>query len=368
MHLAKVCCYTFLLAFMSRLKIKLSEEWNERASSADAPDLLTEMDGHLVHLAGDLRVLHDFGSVGPVECPIAYDSSSRVAYRYVSPSHLARRDYSELRAFDVDTHESKTVLRLPLNQWVLWQLEWVEAASSDTGQLFGLLAMDRPADDRVIIEHRLFALEPGESQVKMRLLCRDAYRPLAFSRKRRELVFSGAEGIYLVNLRGVRVATMPECDTSGHGASFDPSGTGKVVVGGDGLFLWDVASNAVRRLTRAGRNPVWDERRNGVWYQESSSDLYFYDFKSEVATNILAVENNRNPELWYSRPVRQTRCGRFLAVSISAKYLKGISRKANTSGERERVFVHDHELLILDLQEKSFWRREGFANHLCWAE
>ncbi|MGC6424943.1 MAG: hypothetical protein ACON4O_08170 [Lentimonas sp.] len=353
---------------MSRLKIKFVEDWQEVESCETAPALLAEMEGRLFQLKPDLAVHHDFGKVGPVDCPIAYDALSNMAYRYVSPPNLARRDYSELRAFDLETQASKPILRLPLNQWVLWQLEWIEGPSEDAGQLFGLLAADRPADDRVIIEHRLFALGARDGQMKMRPLCRDAYRPLAFNRKRRELIFSGAEGIYLVNLRGVRVAMMPQTDTTGHGASFDPSGAPRAVLGGDGIFIWDFESSESRRLTRAGRNPVWDASRNGIWYQESSSDLYFFNLDSGESTKVFDVQGNRNPELWYSRPVKQTKCGRYLAVAVTAKKLKGLSRKANATGSRERVYVHEHALYILDLEQQVYWSREGFMNQMCWVE
>ncbi|MGJ8641400.1 MAG: TolB family protein [Opitutaceae bacterium] len=353
---------------MSGMNIEFAEGWESVAPRADAPSLVVEADGRLVLQNSDFSSVRDFGAVGPVDCPLAYDAATRTAFRYVSPSAWARSDYSELRAFNLMTGESRSLLRLPLNQWVLWLLEWLDSPQADSGQLFGLVATDRPADDRVVIEHRLFALKGGELQPRMRPICRDAYRPLAFSRQRRELVFAGAEGIYLVNLRGVRVATFPSSDSTGQGAAFDPSGSGRVVIGGDGLFLWDVDSHQSTRLTRLGRHPVWSPHQNGIWYRESSSDLCFYDFDTEQSTKVLEVANNRNPELWYARPVEMTKCGRYLAVAVTGKNLKGISRKANAKGSRERVFVHDHELYILDLEKRVYWSREGFANHLCWAE
>jgi hypothetical protein len=353
---------------MDTLNLEFAEGWREVAPRADAPDLLIEEGGRLLHQSSDFGLPFDFGALGPVDCPIAYDKASRTAFRYVSAPSLTRRDYSELRAFDLSTGESRALLRLPLNQWVLWLLEWIDGRTGEQGQLFGLLATDRPSDDRVVIEHRLLALRVGEPQARLRPICRDAYRPLAFSRERRELIFAGAEGLYLVNLQGVRSATFPDKDATGHGAAFDPRGARRAVVGGDGLFLWDLAANRSERLSNLGRYPVWASNQDGFWYRESSSDLHYFDLAKRVSSKIFEVAGNRNPELWYARPVMQTRCGRYLGLSVTAKQLRGVSRKANTTGSRERVYAHDQSICILDLERREYWQRGGFANHITWAE
>ncbi|MGJ8653383.1 MAG: hypothetical protein ACSHX8_08930 [Opitutaceae bacterium] len=351
------------------MNIEFAEGWQSVAPRADAPDLIAEADGRLVYLRSDFSSVQDLGAVGPVDCPIAYDPVSRTAYRYVCATTLSRGDYSELRAYDLATGQSRSLLQLPLNQWVLWMLEWLGGEEPGAaGQLFGLLATDRPADDQVVIEHRLFALKTDESQPRMRPICRDAYRPLAFSRQRKELVFAGAEGIYLVNSRGVRSATFPDANASGQGATFDPSGAGRAVIGGDGLFLWDLDTNSSERLNRLGRYPVWAAGQEGFWYRESSSDLYYYDLVKRESSKVLEVLDNRNPEFWHARPVTQSCCGRYLAVSLTAKQLKGVSRKANAKGSRERVFVHNHVLCILDLERREYWQHEGLFNHVTWAE
>ena len=352
---------------MSAIKLNFAEGWTEVAPRTGAPSFLVEENGRLIHQQSDFKHLHDFGPVGPVDCPIAYDHQRGMAYRYVSALSTARRDFSQLRRYDLATGASRAMVELPLNQWVLWLLEWIEGAAG-TGQLYGLLATDRPADDRVVIEHRLFALKVGEPQARMRPICRDAYRPLALSRQRRELIFAGAEGIYLVNLKGVRSATFPEAQSTGHGATFDLSGKARAIVGGDGLFLWDIEGNRSERLARLGRYPVWAIGRNGFWFRESSSDLHYYDLETRVSSKLLDVAENRNPEFWYSKPVSQTSCGRYLAISVTSKKLKGVSRKANVKGNRERVYANDQALCILDLDRREFWQRTGFASNLTWAE
>ncbi len=353
---------------MSGLNIEFAAGWSEVSPRGDAPKLLVEEGGRLVCQHSDFTLMHDFGAVGPVDCPIAYDAQTQTAYRYVSAPSLSRNDFSQLRSFNLARCTTDVLLDLPLNQWGLWLLEWIGSSSDRGGQLFGLLATDRPADDRVVIDHQLFVLKPTESRARLRPICSDAYRPLAFSRSLRELIFAGADGVYLVDLKGVRRLTFPEKEATGQGATFDPSGESRAVLGGDGLFLWDLKVNQCERLSRLGRYPVWATNRNGFWYSESSSDAHYYDLSTRESTRLFAVANNRSPEFWHARPVRQTSCGRYMAVSVTAKRLQGVSRNANATGDRERVFVHKHELLICDLEKREYWRREGFANHVTWAE
>jgi hypothetical protein len=353
-------------------KIICADTWREIAPRADGPQLLLEKEGRLLQLQSDFKVVHDYGAVGPVDCPIAYDPVRRLAFRYVCASGYQRGDFSQLRAFSTDHGKSYPLKELSLSQWALWMLEWIAPKADDSGQLFGLLASDRRSEDQIMIEHQLFAYKPGEKQLRRRLLCRDAYKPLAFSRKRSELVFAGSDGIYLLSLRGERKLSLTfdhtTSDQAGHGATFCPLGKPRVILGGDGLHLWDLERNTCLRLTRNGRHPVWSPDGRGIWYRESSADLHYYDFEQDETQIIIGSDSQRHPEFWHARPVCLSRCGRYLASSISEKVLRGVSAKGNANGKRERVYVHHHKLLILDLHKHVFWQQPGFANHLRWVE
>lgn len=351
----------------THLPIRLDDGWREATPGSDAPRLLAEEDGHMRLLAPDLKVAHDFGAVGPVDCPMAYDPVRRLAFRYVCASGFRRGDFSQLRAFSVDRGESYALKELPLRHWVLWFLEWIGATEEQPGQLFGLLAVDRPMNDQVVIEHRLFAYKLGAAQLNLRLLCRDAYKPLAFSHRRRELVFAGADGIYLLSLRGERKLSLPAgAAATGHGAAFDPSGAGRVILGGDGLHLWDLERNSCQRLTRNGRHPVWAPDCRGVWYRESSADLHFFDFAKDEAQKVVSLGQQRHPEFWHARPVCLSPCGRYLALSLTEKVLRGVSRKGSVDSSPEKVYIHRHVLCVMDLTAKTYWCREGHAKHLRW--
>lgn len=351
------------------LKIEFAQGWQPGAPDAEAPQLLAEEAGRLHLLAPDLAALHDYGAVGPVDCPIAYDPARRLGFRYVCAEGSRRGDFSRLQAFSVDRRQSYAVKDMPFNQWVLWFLHWLESERGEPGRLLGLLAIDRPTDAQVVIEHHLFVHPVGGERLKLNRLSRDAYKPLAFSQRRREMVFAGAEGTYLLGLRGERRLTLPaESKAGGQGAAFSPEGAAQVVLGGDGLHLWDLERNSAGRLTRNGRHPVWAPDGQSIWYRESSGDLHRYDLARDEAECVATLPRQRNPEFWHARPVCLSRDGRYLATSLTQKVLRGVSQRTNAREERERVFVHQHALLVMDLQQKVYWQRPGFANHLRWVE
>lgn len=353
---------------MPPLKLELAEGWREVAPRSDVPDLLAEMDGRLLHLASDLSVRRDFGKVGPVDCPLALDRINLRAFRYVSKAGFGGgADYSQLRSYDLKTGNSFPALNLPLHQWVLWLLEWIEGGTGTPGQLLGLVASDRTDELGVCIDHHLFALTPGEERVRRRPLCRDAYRPLAFSRKRRELVFSGAEGTYLLSMTGERKQSLPKerCE-SGEGGSFDPSGAPRVALAGAGLHLWDFESGDCERLAKLGRHPVWSADGRALWYRESSADLHCIDMKTRETTRILAAAGQRERELWFARPASLSRCGRYAAASLTARRLRGMQQNASSGGERERVYRYEHALVIMDLERRELWQAPGPASQVQW--
>lgn len=204
----------------------------------------------------------------------------------------------------------------------------------------------------------------------MRPLCRDAYYPLAFSRQRKELLFSGAEGLYVVSLKGERVASCCEEDrSSGRGGMFDPSGRGRAVLGGDGLYLWDFeAGGGSQRLARQGQYPVWSQDGGGIWYSQSSSDLLYYDLERGVSEPVAAVSRTHHAEVSFARAAKQSPCGRYLALPLTGKRLKGVARGKIDPSVRERVYEYGHDFCLFDLERREIWRRSGFISNFCWID
>lgn len=327
---------------------------------SDGPDLLVEEEGRLKRLASDGNEQNDFGRVGPIECPIAYDPKMETAFRYVCQSGVFVKDFSQLRAFSMRSGESIVLWDMPLNQWLLWFLEWVGSAKGPGGQLVGLIATDRPVDGQVVIDHRLFAMRPGGDRPGFRPLCRDAYKPLAFSRKRKEVAFSGAEGTYIVGMGGERRATLNTDQLSvAHGGSFDPSQQPRLALGGKGIHIWNYETGECVRLSRHGRYPVWSPDGQSLWYATSSGALHRHDLDSGSDAVLLALHPNRFPDFWKARPVIFSRCGRYVAAMLTMKRLKGVTRKAGGIEAQERLFVEDNRFCIIDLECSEFWQIQG---------
>ncbi len=348
---------------MSSIALEYANQWQEVAPCADAPSLLVECEGQLGHIGSDGSLIRDFGLVGPVDCPLAYDSESRTAYRYVCGADLSRRDFSQLNAYALDRGSVETLCELPLNQWALWLLTWIRGDDGRGGQLFGLMASDLPIEGQVCLQHRLFALDPERPLPRFRALCRDAYKPLAFSKRRRQLIFSGAEGTYLIGLNGERVRTLaseqrPPADS----ASFDPSGAGRVALSSEGPTLWDLESGRSQQLTKRGRQPVWSPQGDSIWYADSSGALHRYDLIDQRSERVLSIKANRFPDFWKSRLVCISPCGRYLAAMLLARKLVGVTRKSGGIDKNEKVYQDENCFCVLDLEAQSFWRVEGPFN------
>lgn len=345
---------------MASLQVRIQSIFSEVAPRPDGPELLVELDGRLKRLRSDGHELRDFGRVGPVECPFAYDPATETAYRYVCASGVFVKDYSQLRAFSMRTGQTTVIWEMPLNQWALWFLQWIPSSSGPGGRLLGLLAADQPRDGQVSIEHRLFAMDPDQPAPKFRPLCRDAYKPLAFSLRRRELAFSGAEGSYIVGLKGERLAALgTDQVATAHGGCFDPAGGPRIALGGGGIHLWNFEKGGCTQLTQQGRHPVWSPEGRSLWYAASSGALMRYDLETGQKEKIIAIQADRFPDFWKSRPVALSRCGRYLAAMLSAKRLRGVTRRTGGIEAKERVFTEDNCFCLLDLQRSEFWRIEG---------
>ena len=351
------------------LPIESPAGWREVSPRAGAPDLLVETGGRLLRWRSDGSTVLDFGVTGPVDCPLALDAEAARAYRHVCESRLNSSDFSEIRCFDLKRGGFETVRSLGVNQWVLWMLEWLPGRPGRPGGLFGLLASDLPVAEGIRINHQLMLLDSRDWALKTRLLCRDAYYPLAFERERGEMLFAGAEGIHRVGLRGERLGSLTAAlRPGGRGAVFDPEGAPRAVLGGAGLFLWDFSSGGLRRLTRLGQYPVWAPGGSTVWYSESSSNLLRHDLKSGESETVLAVRRDRHPEVSYARPARLTACGRYLGLPVTCKRVAGMVRSPAGEGRRERLYAHDHAFVIADLEAGAFWQLEGFVTQFHWLE
>lgn len=352
---------------MGDFRLKLASGWTQVAPRAGGPELLLESDGKLFHVNSDFTERKLLGPIGPVACPLAYDPRRREVYRYVCEYRAGRKDFSQIRRFNLDTGKRSQLFELPVNQWVLWLFEWVASAKTGEGQLFGLIASDLSTEDSLVLQHQLCILDPQTKEILKRPLCRDAYYPIAFSWEHRQIVFSGAEGVHLTSMKGERAGTVQLDDfAAGRGASFVPNGGPEVVIGGGGLRLWNTQNGQVSRLTQQGQFPVSTKDGQGVWYSESSSDLFYYDVGTGKSECILQMPNSRLREVSMARPPLLSQCGRYLGLPLSTKRLRGVARSTVDAGKRERVYVESHLFTVLDLESREVWARPGRVDQFRW--
>jgi hypothetical protein len=356
------------------LPLKLAQDWREVEPSNQAPAILYEREGQLYLAHSDGTVQFSYCAVGNVDCPLAVTIGHDWAYRYVCENRLGRPDFSVLRAFNLRNGSQVDVLTLTLNQWVCWMLTPIATAVNDEAQpLMGLLASDHTDDSGIVIRHQLFLFDGRQPPLRLRPLARDAFYPLAFSLKRKELIFHGAEGIYRVGFNGERINTIGR-DTGplGRGAAFCPNQTNRAILGGGGLFLWDFETNNCRELTPRGHWPAWHGTRNEIWFSIASNDLHLMqldkDGTPQPPTPVLTAEAGRMEDVGFGCAPAIHPSGRYIMHRVQRKRLRGTTRgPGNMHKSSERVFANEEALCILDLEQKCLWQLPGTHQHATWA-
>ena len=143
-------------------------------------------------------------------------------------------------------------------------------------------------------------------------------------------------------------------------------GSPRVALAGSGVHLWYYEDGRCERISSRGRHPVWSLDGKQLWFRESSSDLHAYDLATGELTQVLAVSGQRERELWFARPVSLSRCGRYAAVPLTARRLRGMQQNASSAGARERVYRYEHGLILMDLVQREVWQSSGVTSQIQW--
>lgn len=358
------------------LSLKLAPDWQEIEPRADAPQLLFERESQLYLSKSDGKILHAFGAVGNVDCPLAISNDQQWAFRYVCETRPGKPDFSLLRGFNLRTGAQSDLLELGLHQWVCWFLTTPPSAKSESANppdslLMGLIASDHTDESGIHIRHRLFAFNPLNPPLRTRPLPRDAFYPLACCHRRKEIIFHGAEGIYRLGFNGERLATLGrESGPLGRGAAFSPLHNA-AILGGGGLFRWDFDTNHCVELTPKGHWPSWHADRNEIWYSVACNDLHVMPMNPDQTVQspqtILTAEAGRMEDVGFgSAPVVHAK-GRYLLHRVRRKRLRGTTRgPTKQQKSSERIFANEEVLCILDLEKKVLWQLPGSHEHAVW--
>lgn len=299
------------------------------------------------------------GEVGPADCPIGVDAERRQVFRYACPQDRSSNDYSEIRAFDLDTGKAKRIFGLGLNKWAIWLFHHLKARRL----LIGLVATSMPGPG-VNIQHQLGLFDIEQSKSLLVQLPRDAFFPLDICPNRQEILFYGVEGYQRVNFKGKRIALLRSSELpNGKGGAYHPTES-LVALGGSEILLWNYQDNHFERINDRGQCPVWDVNRDGVWFSQSSADLYYYDRTLGTKECIMTVAGNPLTEVKFARPVQLTSDGRYLSTLLTRK----IKRKLTAGDTSKSPFYFVHALCVLDLVEKEVWQYGTEALNWAWVE
>jgi hypothetical protein len=337
------------------LKLQLAEGFREVSPRACGRRLLWEHGGEFNIAETDFAVPRALGHLGGVDCPLAVDSARGLAWAYCCQLRLGVRDYSEIREFDLATGQSRRLVRLGLHQWAIWLLaHWVEA-----GALLALVATDTRAA-AIHIRHHLAVIDLRRGALHLIALPRDAFSPLAWCARRRWVIFHGAEGTHLVTFTGRREQSIPPGGPLGRGGDLHPHKP-LALIGGDGIWLWNLEDGQCRRIRERGQYPRWTPDGESCWFSESSSDLYQLNCTSGAEQRLLRIVGNPLTEINYARPVAVDGDGRRLALPLTRLLKMDPAAAANST-----LLARLHRLCVLDLTTREAWMTSGYARNLAW--
>ncbi len=292
-----------------------------------------------------------------VDCPIAIDPDGRRGWRYRCQLRLGQRDYSEICEYDLTTGARRQLVRLGLNQWVVWMCRYVPEKKA----LLVLLATDVATRAGVQIRHSLGLICVKTGRLATIPLCRDAYCPLDYHSSRGDFIFSGAEGFHWVGATGNCLKTLAGADIPrGRGGVFHPHERW-AILGGGGLTRWNLADGTVEHLHDQGHWPCWAADFKSIYFSQSSSDLWRMDLESRNVEQILSVDDNPYPEISHSVPMRLSPCGSYLALALTRK-----SRADNSEGARVE-WCYQKAICVVDCKRRQFWTAPVGARYLEWA-
>ena len=78
------------------------------------------------------------------------------------------------------------------------------------------------------------------------------------------------------------------------------------------------------------------------------------------------MAKTRERELSLARPPQLSACGGYLAVPLSSKRLKGLTRSQLDASQRERVYEQAHAFCILNLKKQTVSMRQGRVENFRW--
>lgn len=338
------------------LPIVTSGGWKQVEPQATGNWLVWTHDQTLWSASTDFQQPQGLGVVGPSPCPVAIDAARGRIFRYVSPPLASKVDYSEIRSFQPGSPTIERIVSLDPGWWLVWMLEYLPKHNS----LIGLVCTSRdPNEINIRFSLGLFDLDSGRSR---RIpLPREAFVPQAFDRRKNRVLFHGADGYQVLDLKGQRQMVLQGSDLpEGRGADFHPH-LPILALGGRKIMLWHLDSGRFETVHESGLAPAWSADGRSLFFRESSGDLMVWKPETGPAQFVLKVAGTRYNEIHLAGKPAISRNGRLVAVNLCRRTASGITHASGTP-----VFNERHSLAVLDCEEKTIWQHPVRAENLAW--
>ncbi len=302
----------------------------------------------------DFKSVRDHGPVGPVESPLAIDAERRRVYRYTCADPLDRDQFNEISAYRVDSPRKEAVVTLNPNRWIPWMLTFLPKENT----LAGLVSLNLPPvhGEGVRIEHRLGFFDLVHGKTYLARLPPDCFVPLAISPNQRKVLFHGGSGLKCVHFTGKRAWSLAAQHLDKpRGACFHPR-EDVLAIGGAPLMTFEPGMGRTRRIAREGIHPVWHPDGRRLFYASCSGDLIVGDSDNGEPQTLLAIANNRFPELNRARPPTFSDDGSLAAIPLT--------RRAPKEKDPSAGWSEHQSLCLIDLEAKEIWQHPGTVSEI----
>lgn len=309
-------------------------------------------------IAVDTAFTHrkDLAFSGGSNCPLAVDHANARVYFLADCLTSVCLRTGTLQTYDVDK-----------NLGVFWMLEY----RTDGPELVMLLHDTAPS------AQCLGRLDLLTGELQRVLLPAEAFAPLAVNHEHRVALFSTRHaGAALCDLSGSGKALASIALPSFvQGGCFDRD-SGRTVLGGKGLFGWNVRTGTISTLCHDGRYPKFD-RQGDLWFCVEDGNLCRLRRDGRGFDVILEL-TGMDPRGWgYAQPIVFSPDGRYGVARLTGKTpLTGqdlaeaeefCRRHGQTFSDFYRHRFH-HFFCVLDLALQEVWCRDGYAHNLAWVE
>lgn len=150
------------------------------------------------------------------------------------------------------------------------------------------------------------------------------------------------------------------------GASFHPF-ENKVVIGMQGIVIWDVSFGMCKQLVPYGSYPAWSPDGSRIWFRKDDSTLSTVEVKSGKVMGICTIKGVEYPGMSLCSKPLFSPTGRYVFCSLSAGSYevekatgnRDVSGASSGSGNRD-IFC------ILDTERKQIWSAQGRTHNILW--